>query len=160
MKFIDIRFFLAYLLVLVLTIFPLPNVFCGIRPSFVLLLVLYMQFYVPMAFNIAIIFLLGLFLDALLFTVMGEHAFALLLATWVANNKGRRFNFFPMGQQMALIGFFCLIYELTLFSINGFLGYHISFITLLGNVLTSAIIWPWMRLLAQDTLLKRIDYRS
>jgi rod shape-determining protein MreD len=149
------RLILAFLVVLALTILPMPEFVNGIRPPWVLLLVLYMQFYIPDYFNVMVLFILGLTLDVLLSTVIGEHAFALTIVTWLASNKARRFYFFSIGQQMALVGLLSFVYELLIFVIDAFLGFKIRIISLLGSVLVSVILWPWVRLVAEDALLKK-----
>lgn len=155
MNAFTIRLSIAFVLALVMTIVPLPQFLTGIRPPWVLLLILYVQFSLPESFNLGVLFLVGLVLDALLATVLGEHAFALTLVAWITSSRARRFNFFSIGQQMALVGFFCLIYQLIIFSIDVFLGYYPSLFNVLGSTLASIVLWPWIRLLTDETLLVR-----
>ncbi|QRN03416.1 rod shape-determining protein MreD [Legionella sp. MW5194] len=151
---------IAFLIALILTIMPLPAFLVTIRPPWILLLVLYLQFYMPDYFRVSILVMLGLVLDALLATVIGEHAFALCLTTWLASSKARRFYFFPIGQQMALIGFFCAWYQLTVFFIDAFLGYTMNWMTVIGGTLLSILVWPWIRLAAEETLLVRARFKA
>ncbi|CEK10292.1 rod shape-determining protein MreD [Legionella hackeliae] len=158
MNVIYLRLFIAAIITLALTILPLPELLTGLRPPWVLMLVLYLQFFLPGYFNVVILLIIGLILDVLLATVLGEHAFALSVVTWIASNKERRFNFFSMGQQMALIGFFCLLYQMLIMMMELVLGYHISFLMCVGSAAISMILWPWVRLLADDTLQVRAVY--
>jgi rod shape-determining protein MreD len=141
---LNIRLFLALIIALTLTILPLPDVMMGIKPLWVLMLVLYVQFFLPHYFNITLLFFLGLCLDVLLSTVIGEHAFALLLTTWFAAGKARRFNFFAMLQQMMLVALYCLIYQLIVFLIDAFLGYNNGLWIVVGTVSLSTFFWPWV----------------
>lgn len=147
-----IRLFIAILGALSLTILPLPSVLVDIRPPWILLFILYVQFYLPDYFNVIFVLLIGLLLDTLLSTVIGEHAFALLFASWLANNKARRFCFFSIIQQMALIGFTVFIYQSLLFLIDAFLGFHITIMSIMGGVAISILLWPWLRLLGEKNL--------
>ena len=147
------RLLIALLLSLVLTIIPMPELFSDMRPAWILLLLLYLEFFMPQVFRLSILFIMGLLMDVLLATVIGEHIFALTFVTWVASNKTRRFHFFSIGQQMALIGFLCLLYQVILITIDGFLGYRFNFIGALGSAVLSILLWPWIRLLAEETLL-------
>ncbi|WED41843.1 rod shape-determining protein MreD [Legionella cardiaca] len=158
MNSLHLRIFVAVILALALTILPLPDLLIGLRPPWVLMLVLYLQFFLPNHFNILSLLLIGLILDVLLATVLGEHAFALSVVTWIASNKERRFNFFSIGQQMALIGFFCLLYQILILMMEVFLGYHVAFIMSVGSAALSMILWPWVRLLADDTLRAKAFY--
>lgn len=148
------RLILAFILALALTILPMPELLNGIRPSWVLLLVLYLQFYLPDYFQVWALFVVGLILDVLLSTVIGEHAFALTVTAWLINSKSRRFYFFSIGQQMALIGLFSAIYQGLLMIITASLGFHTGWIGFVGSVVSSVILWPWVRLVLEDTLLK------
>ncbi|KTC81377.1 rod shape-determining protein MreD [Legionella brunensis] len=158
MNSLYLRLFIAIVLALALTILPLPDLLIGLRPPWVLMLVLYLQFFLPNYFNVVILLVIGLALDVLLSTVLGEHAFALSIVSWIASNKARRFNFFSMGQQMALIGFFCLLYQVLILIMEAFLGYHIALLMSIGSAAISMVLWPWVRLLADDTLRAKAFY--
>lgn len=152
------RVFIALLIAFILTILPLPHVLNELRPPWVLLLILALQFYRPARFNIFILFIIGLILDALLATVIGEHAFALCLVCLIASNKTRRFSFFSMSQQMTLIGFLVTFYQLTLYFIEAFLGYQNNIFALIGSAMISVLLWPWLRLLVEEFILANKKY--
>ena len=152
MKTLNVRFIVALFVMLVLTILPLPEIMASYRPPWVLLFVLYVQFFLPQYFRVTWLFLLGLSLDVLLASVMGEHTFALLLTTGLASTKARRFHFFSPAQQILFICLFTAFYELILVLIDGLLGYHNGFLYAAATLLASLLIWPWMKLLADHTL--------
>ena len=155
MMTLNSRLCLAFILVFILTILPLPQPVMGFRPPWILLVVLYIQFYLPNYFNMTVLFILGLCIDVLLSTVIGEHAFALVLTTWFAAGKCRRINFFSIVQQMMLLMALCVIYQLVVFLIEAFCGYHNNPWTMTGAALFSMMLWPWMRILGDTTLLMR-----
>ena len=131
MKTLNVRFILALFVMLVLTILPLPEIMASYRPPWVLLFVLYVQFFLPQYFRVTWLFLLGLSLDVLLASVMGEHTFALLLTTGLASTKARRFHFFSPAQQILFICLFTAFYELILVvteSINMLPDYHVNLV--------------------------------
>jgi rod shape-determining protein MreD len=147
------RLLITLLVALILTIVPLPDSLVQVRPPWVLLVVLYVQFYLPNYFNITLVFILGLILDSLLATVIGEHALSLCFVTWFANSKARRFSLFPIAQQMMFMGVFVLTYQGILFLIDSFLGEQAKFVTLVGAGLVGVLLWPWLRLLGENFLL-------
>ena len=147
------RLFIATIIALILTILPLPDIFIGLRPPWVLMLILYLQLFLPDYFKIYYLIILGLVLDVLLSTLLGQHVFALALVSWIASSKARRFRLFSIGQQMALIGFFCLLYQLLIFMMDASLGYSVRFAMAVGSAMISILLWPWLRLIADDTLL-------
>jgi len=141
----NIRLFLCFTLALMLTIMPLPVVLEPFRPQWVLLLMLYVQFYLPACFRISLVFLVGLSVDLLLSTVIGEHAFALLLTAWVACGRTRRFKFLSTLQQMFLIIIFCMIEQGVIFVVEAFQGYSVTILDGFGTVLSSMFFWPLVK---------------
>ena len=142
------RLFLAVTLVFMLSIMPLPSVLSLIRPLWVLVLMLYMQFSMPNGFRVGLLLLVGLTLDALCVSVMGQHAFALITTAWLATNWARRFNFFSIQQQLVLIALLCFVYQSILYLFDLVLGYHASLLIYVMPVITTTLLWPWVKLYA------------
>lgn len=160
MKNIQLRICVAFISVLVLSILPMPELFSSFRPPWVLLLVLYIEYYLPGRFQLLTLLFVGLILDVLLSTVLGEHSFAMLLVTWIASTRSRRFQFFPMTQQIFLIGFFCLFYQSIIAFIDALQAYHYSLLMPVTSASISMLIWPWIRVLGDSTLLIGSSYRQ
>lgn len=158
MNTLNLRFFLAIFLVLALTIIPMPVLLAVFRPPWVLMFILYVQFFLPRYFRVTWVFLLGLSMDVLLASVIGEHAFAMLLTSCLAATKARRFHFFSIAQQMILIALFCSIYQLIIVLIDASLGYNNGIWLAMGTVFVTMIIWPWAKLLADSTLLPDVSH--
>jgi rod shape-determining protein MreD len=159
MKNLRLRLFLGFIVALILSILPMPALIAAFRPPWVLLLVLYIEYFLPGNFKLITLFFVGLMMDVLLSTVIGEHSFALLFVTWIASSRTRRFQFFSMMQQIFLIGFFCLLYQSIISLISALLGFNYSIFTPLTSALVGMFIWPWIRLLGEDNLLNRLAYR-
>src|SRR3990167_6941158 len=140
----NIRVMITFLAGLILTIMPLPDMLVQFRPPWILLILLYMQFYLPHYFNVTLIFILGLMLDSLLATVIGEHALILCVVAWLATSKTRRFALFSIGQQMIFIAFFAMVYQIGIALIDSFLGYRATLESILGAGLVSVLVWPWL----------------
>ncbi|MFI4919359.1 MAG: rod shape-determining protein MreD [Legionellales bacterium] len=152
MNRISLRLCLGFIVALSLSILPVPEFMSALRPPWILLLVLYIEYFLPNQFKLLALLVVGLLLDVLLATIIGEHAFALLLVTWLASTNSRRFQFFPMMQQIFLIGFFCLLYQAVISLIDALLGFNYSLFYPLGSALVGMFFWPWIRLLGDDTL--------
>ena len=151
---------MAFIIALGLSILPLPGFVSIFRPPWVLLLALYIEYYVPGKSNISILLFVGLLLDVLLSTVIGEHAFALLSVAWIASSRSRRFQFFSMSQQICLIGFFCLLYQALISFMDALFAFHYSIIMPFASALLSMLVWPWIRLLGESFLLNQLTHRS
>ena len=159
MENLHIRLCLSLIVALLLSILPMPELISAFRPPWVLLLVLYIEYFLPGIFKLITLLFVGLLLDVLLATVLGEHSFALLLVTWIASSKSRRFQFFSMMQQIFLIGFFCLLYQTIISLIALLLGFNFSIVEPFASAIVSMFLWPWIRLLGEDNLLNRLAYR-
>lgn len=157
---VALRLTVVFITALVLSILPMPEVFNGFRPPWILLFLLYIEYYLPSKFNVCMVLLIGLLLDVLLATVIGEHSFALLFTTWVASSKSRRFQFFSMLQQICLIGFFCFMYQFLISLIDGLLGFNYSIYMSLVSAGLGIFFWPWIRLLGDSSLVPRPTYRQ
>lgn len=154
-----IRLGIGFIGALILSILPMPELISIFRPPWILLLVLYIEYYLPGNFKLTTLLFVGLALDILLSTVIGEHSFALLLVTWLASTKSRRFQFFSIMQQICLIGFFCLVYQATISFIDALLGFNYSLLMPVTSAILGMLIWPWIRLLGDGSLLTRLVYR-
>lgn len=156
-----VRLMCLLALALAFCIVPLPNWISGFRPDWVLLLVLYVQFFLPDSFRIVFVFVLGLLLDVLLVTPIGEHSFALLLTTLLMIGKARRVHFFSIAQQMMVIALLCLFYQLILFVIDNSFGFHTTAslfptaILLAGTTVSCLLFWPWVKFVGDAVLLSK-----
>lgn len=142
----NLRLALAFLIALILTILPLPSSLSCFRPPWVLLVILYIQFFLPSYFSVMVTILSGLCLDLLLSTLMGEHMIALAMTTWIASTRVRRFHLVSLHQQMAMICALSLMYQLMLYLIDTYQGFNHALTMLFGTSLVSLIVWPWISL--------------
>ena len=159
MSSLSIRFLIGVLITFILTIIPLPIFVEGFRPFWLLLFVLYFQFYRPGYFGVFGLFFLGLLLDVLLCSVMGEHACALLLTLSIAESKMRRFEFLSIAQQMISITVLSMLYQAVIVLIDSSLGYNTKALFTLEAILSSVLCWPWIKLLLDNLMQSYERYR-
>ena len=130
------------LVALILTVLPLPRSLDVIRPAFLVLTVLYWSVNSPRTGGIAFGFFAGLVLDVFQGPVLGEHALALALVTYIAVREHQRIRSKPVFQQ-ALIVFAALIfYEFLLWALDGWTGHPITSPLRWVHTVTGALIWP------------------
>ncbi len=154
MMSLNTRMWILLFLSLVLTMVPLPWIMSELRPPFIVMLVLATQIFLPQYFSITALFLLGLCMDVMLSTAIGEHALALIMTTWCASGMARRFPFFSMIQQMVLVALFAAVYALTLQLVDFFLGYNTTPWPMLITMGLGFCLWPWVCWLAKGMLLR------
>jgi rod shape-determining protein MreD len=160
MNDIRLKLLVAFVGALIMSILPMPQFISAFRPPWVLLLVLYIEYFIPGKFHVTTLLLVGLVLDVLFSSVIGEHSFALLLVTWIASTHSRRFQFFSMMQQIFLVGIFCFLYQATISFVDALLNFNYSLLMPVASASLSMFVWPWIRLLGDSSLLKRLSYHS
>lgn len=136
------RLLLSALIALILTVLPLPTWLDVVRPSFLVLAVLYWSVYAPWTGGIALGFFAGLLLDVFQGPVLGEHALALALVTYIAVREHQRVRSKPAIQQAMFVLVALLLYELVLFMIDGWTGHPVTSPLRWVHTMTGALIWP------------------
>jgi rod shape-determining protein MreD len=136
------RLFVSAFVALVLTVLPLPPWLDVLRPAFLVLLVLYWSVNAPRTGGIALGFFAGLALDVFQGPVLGEHALALSLVTYIAVREHQRIRSKPAIQQALIVLAALIIYEIVLFMIDGWTGHAVTTPLRWVHTLTGALIWP------------------
>jgi rod shape-determining protein MreD len=136
------RLFLSAVVALALTALPLPPWLDVARPAFLVLTVLYWSINAPRSGGVAFGFFAGLMLDVFQGPLLGEHALALSIVTYIAVREHQRIRSKPALQQ-ALIVFAALVsYEFVLVVIDGWTGRPVSSYARWIHTFTGALIWP------------------
>jgi rod shape-determining protein MreD len=137
---ICISFFIAVILQMI----PLPIWAIWLKPEWILLVLIYWALYVPERVGLNIAFILGIFLDLLMGTLLGENALAFVFITYLMIRFSRRIGLFPVWQQAAFVFFLMLIFQTYKFMLWRWL-YGQGFEPLYwASSLTTALFWPWV----------------
>ena len=96
---------------LILTVLPLPAWADVVRPAFLVLTVLFWSVNAPRTGGIALGFFAGLVLDVFQGPVLGEHALALALVTYIAVREHQRIRSKPAIQQALIVFAALVVYE-------------------------------------------------
>jgi len=136
------RLLLSALVALILTVLPLPLWLDVARPAFLVLTVIYWSVNAPRAGGLAIGFFAGLMLDVFQGPVLGEHALALSLITYIAVREHQRIRSKPVIQQALIVLPALVMYEVVLFMIDGWTGHPVTSPLRWVHTLSGALIWP------------------
>jgi rod shape-determining protein MreD len=136
------RLLLSALVSLVLTVLPLPLWADLVRPQFLVLAVLYWSVNAPRTGGIAFGFFAGLMLDVFQGPVLGEHALALSLVTYIIVREHQRIRSKPAIQQAMIVLAALIVYEIVLLMIDGWTGQAVASAQRWVHPLTGALIWP------------------
>lgn len=127
---------------LFLSVLPLPGWLDVVRPAFLVLAVLYFSITAPRAGGLALGFLAGLTLDVFQGTVLGQHALALTLVTYITVREHQKIRSKPAFQQSLIVFFALIAYEFVVFAIDGWTGHPITSPLRWVHTFTGALIWP------------------
>ena len=127
---------------LVLSILPLPSWLTVVRPAFLVLVVLYWSTMTPYVAGLTLGFLCGLALDVFQGSLLGEHALALSLVTYLAVRLNLIMRAKPLFEQSLLVLGALLIYEAVLWAIDGWTGHPLASTTRWLHTLVGAALWP------------------
>ena len=127
---------------LVATVLPLPDWLEILRPDFVALTVLWFCLLSPRMTGLFHAWGAGLALDAFRGVLLGQHALALIVITYVATKLRLQIRAFPPLQQTAVILALLWINEFLLFWIDGVSGHPITDWRRWLAVPAGAACWP------------------
>lgn len=133
-----------------LLLLPLPTWAIWLRPEWVLMVLIYWTMTIPTSVGVSTAFSVGLMLDFLMGTVVGEHAFALTLIIYFVSKIHIRLRMSPFLQQGLTVFFLILFYQFTIFCIQGFVGKLPTSTWYWLSSVTSCLLWPWISVLLRD----------
>jgi len=140
---------ISLLLALFLTILPLPVWAVAYRPNWILLVVVFWIAYAPDSLGITIVWILGICLDLLSGTTLGQHPISLMVCAFILILTQQSFKLYPITKQCVVMAFITLIY----LGITRWLFGDIPVIddwTFLGSAISTAILWPWVFVLLRE----------
>jgi len=130
--------FLAWMLVLM----PLPEKLKWIRPEWVTLVLIYWTFKKPKMVGLFTGWWVGLIMDILQGTLLGQHALAMVLVVYFAHKLHHRLRAFTPLQQALVVLVLVGIGQLCLALVQWQIGSPPKGMLYWGSTLTSVLIWP------------------
>lgn len=141
---------ITFLCALILTLLPLPDWIIWLRPAWVLLVLIYWTMEVPYRVNVGVAWTLGIILDLLNDSLLGEHAISLTLVIYIVSRMHSRLRMFPLSQQGLSVFFLVLLYQAMLYCIQGFIGELPHEWLYWSPAATSMLLWPWIYSILRD----------
>jgi len=141
---------LSLFVALILTIIPLPQWMAAFRPEWVTLTLIYWSMALPHRIGIFTAFGLGLMLDVLKGALLGQHALALVVVTYLTLKVYQQIRIFPMWQQALSIMGLLILYQVLVVWVNGITGIKSGEWNEWLSTLSSTLLWPWVYLILRD----------
>ena len=138
---------MSFLVALALSIFPLSDLLLIFWPQWLPLLLIYWIIHAPQRISVGVAWILGLLLDSLYGSLLGQHALALSVTAYFAYRFHRQLRMQPATQQVIRLFFLIVIYQLILLWIQGMIGQLSQIRWFWVSSVTSALCWPWLVML-------------
>jgi rod shape-determining protein MreD len=138
------------LFALVLTLLPMPEWTVWLRPAWVMMVLIYWSMTSPQHVNVGTAWAVGIILDVLNGTLLGEHALALVIVTYFVVRMHSQLRVYPILQQAIWVFLFVLLYQFVLFCVQGFLGELPKTWLYWSSSATSMLLWPWVYTIMRD----------
>ncbi len=141
---------LSFVVALMLTALPMPAWAALWRPAWVALVLIYWCMAAPTYTGVVMGWTLGLFLDVLAGTLLGQHALALAIVAFVAHRFHRQVRVFPIWQQGVSVFGLVFLYQALILWITGIQGMPILAAAYWSSPLVSMLLWPWIFIVLRD----------
>ncbi|MEM1244451.1 MAG: rod shape-determining protein MreD [Pseudomonadota bacterium] len=135
---------MSLLVAYLLSILPMPDWAVWLRPPWLLLFCFYWLLALPDRFSLALIWLLGLGLDALTGTYLGVNACSMLVSCYFLLRLHRHYSLYRLSQRLIVIFIALLINILSLFILTSLL-YHTYLNGLIWFIIPiSVVLWMFI----------------
>lgn len=126
---------------LVLAVLPLPAAIAPFKPAWVAVTLLYWSLAAPHRFSLLTSFCMGLGLDTLSGSLLGQHALALLLIVYISQRFHLRLRAFPISQLTLTVAALLALYQFVLFWVDGVAGRTVPVVQSWAPVASGTLLW-------------------
>lgn len=132
----------TFLIGLVLTIMPLPEGMRYLRPDWVGLVLIYWCLALPERVGVSIGWVMGLLVDLLTGSLLGQHAMALAIVAYLALKFHQRVRLFPIWQQSLTVLVLLVLHQLLALWVIRFTGRPAPPWYYWAPSVTGMLFWP------------------
>ncbi len=140
----------TFIVALMLTALPLPDWAAAWRPAWVALVLVYWCMAVPEKIGVMAGWCVGMLLDVLTGTLLGQHALALSVTAFAAHKLHRRVRVLPIWQQAISVFGLMLFYQILVLWVSGIQGQPVPLLGYWTSPLVSMALWPWVYIILRD----------
>ena len=132
----------TFVVALALAVVPLPGAVAAFRPDWVPLTMIYWALTAPQRFGLLTALCLGLAVDTLSGALLGQHALAMLVVTYLSLRFHLRIRVFPIWQMTVTVFALLGLYEFVLFWVDGVAGRTVPHVERWAPVVSGTLLWP------------------
>lgn len=142
---------LSFAVAMILTVIAMPGfvpVELGyLRPEWVVLTLIYWVIALPQRIGILMAWVLGILVDVLLGSLLGQHALAFIIVAYIASSIYQRLRMFTVWQQSMIVFAIVGLNQLINFWVQSLAGIAEWSMWYLFPSVVSAFLWPWVFLI-------------
>lgn len=132
----------TFIVALVLTIIPLPDTARYLRPDWVGLVLIYWCLAVPDRVGVGTAWLMGLLVDLLTGTLLGQHALSLAVVAYLTLRFHQRVRLFPVWQQAFIVLVLLVLHQLLALWISRIIGRPAAPWYFWAPAVIGMLLWP------------------
>lgn len=133
---------ISLLVALLLTVVPLPFWAQAARPEWTALVLLYWVLALPERVGVGVAWVAGFFQDALLGTLLGQHALAFALICYLVLRFHKQIRPVPVWQQSLVVLGLLMISQMVVLWVNGLIGRPAPGWEAAVALVIGAALWP------------------
>jgi rod shape-determining protein MreD len=141
---------LTFIVAMMLLVLPFPDWVVWYRPAWVFMVLIFWMMVSPDRVGIGVAWFVGLFLDLLTGTMLGQHALVLSLIAYFMLKFQAQIHSFPIWQQTLLVFFLMILYVGLQYWLMALMGLGPDTWKYGLSILTTTLLWPWVSLLLTD----------
>ena len=135
-------------------VLPFPDWIAALRPFLLAMAVAYWVLETPQKMGLGRVFLLGILLDLASFSLLGEHAFRMVLIAGLLHLLRSRFRFYPVWQQSGILMLMLYADLAVLWLMHLSQGIPMVQAEIWGSPVLAFLIWPWLYMLLDNLRLQ------
>lgn len=140
----------SFLVAAVLTFLPVPEWAAVWRPSWVALVLIYWCMDAPNRCGVVVGWCMGLLLDVMLGSLLGQHALGLSVVAFLALKLRQQVRVMPLWQQAVSVFGLVFLHRALVLWINGIQGMPVMAYAYWSSPLISMLLWPWVFIVLRD----------
>lgn len=140
----------TFAVALLLAVIPVPNWAEAFIPDWVALTLIYWCIATPERVSVGTGWVVGLILDALFGSLLGQHALALTVIAFLTVKLHLQLRMFPRWQQAVSVLILLAIGQLLVIWIRGIVGQAPGTIAYWTPSIVGMVAWPWLFVVLRD----------
>ncbi len=135
--------YLSLVAAIILQLIPLPDFVADARPLWLPMTVLFWSINMPAHFNIGSAWVIGLLLDLITGSLMGQHALAMITMSYIGIRLYKQYRLYSILQRLLLVFAALLAWQLIDSRLWGLSGHAPTGWAFWLPLISSLVLWTW-----------------